>query len=204
MDHSVLRRIFADEGRFHEVASRSAAIMFIALLTGVANLGMRDERLSFACGTRGEVRCKRCIGIRFVGTFTDDDGQVDDSVRDPLDTGVDPGYDKRVGQCEARLVDGETVKVKLLNTYPSYTCHFWVKIKNTGTMKLRFHSPSISAPPELSLRVVEVPFDAVLYPGKRDYIGYSILVEQSTDQESVYQFTIENRFSQVTRACRGC
>jgi hypothetical protein len=168
------------------------------------NLGLDQERWSFACGGEGEVGCTRCFGVRFIKTFTDDDGRLDEGGRDPLDTGVDPGYDKRVGRCEAQLIDGKKVRVLLFNAYPSYTCRLWVKVKNVGSKKVRFESPAFSAPPELTLRVVEAPSCTILDPGKRDYVGYSIHVEQPADQKSAYQFTIENRFSQVTSGCRWC
>lgn len=204
MNHSALGHGPVADGWVLGAASKSAAVALVALLVAVVSLGLDQERWSFACGGKGEVGCPRCIGVRFVTAFTDDDGKVDEGGRDPWDSGVDPGYEKRVGRCQAQLIDGKQVRVVLFNTYPSYTCRFWLKVKNVGSKEVRLDTPVIAAPPELTLRVVEAPSCTTLYPGKRLYVGYSIHVEQSAERETAYPFAIEHSFSQVTSGCSWC
>lgn len=99
------------------------------------------------------------VEVRFVGAFTDDDGQADnpnfdaqDSGRcsiyvgssssscDPAANGADakPHYDKDVARCEAEIVErGKKVRINKTNVYPGYFCTGWFEIQNSGSIPVR-------------------------------------------------------------------
>jgi len=169
------------------------------LVVLVIGLGLADDLVSHAWGVEGTA-CACRPDIMFLKAFTNDDGVVNDFKRDPDDDGMDPDYDKDVARCEAHIINSQTIRVTVNNSYPSYTCHFWTKIKNQGWIRLRRRTPVITAPPELT-----VEWDdggcGVLSQGKSLTEGFTVHVEQSADEEASYQFTIEMKFVEA-KYCR--
>jgi hypothetical protein len=159
-------------------------------LASLVGLGLSESGWSFAHGGGQKV------DVRYIKAFTNDDGVVNDPSRDPHDNGVDPGYDKRVASCFAEVIDGSHVKVRVYNGYPSYTCRFWVKVKNTGDKTVKRTSQVLSVPSELTVRVISPLGGYTLKPGKTAYEVYTVHVEQSAVHDAVYQFQIRNRFEQ--------
>jgi len=173
------------------------------VVAGVAGLGLFDSAWSQAHGVSWG-GCKNKPGVMFTKAFTNDDGFVNDSQLDPLDNGIDPGYDKRVASCSASVVDAKTVLVAVTNGYPSYTCRFWTEIKNTGCVSLKRKPPVIHAPSELTVREVGGTPCTVLKPGARALTSFTVHVEQWAKQSSSYQFFIDQTLTEVTKWKSGC
>jgi len=178
----------------------SAAVRFptylgIGLLIGLAGLGMSDQALSFAHGTQEN------LDIRFVKTFTNDDGVVNESTKDPYDNGIDPGYDKRVARCTAQVVSAGLVTIQVSNGYPSYTCTFWTKVKNTGNRTVKRVQQVVTAPSELTVTKLSPHSCFTLKPDKTKYLTYSVHVEQSAGHGATYLLKIENKFVKAEYGC---
>lgn len=174
---------------------RLPAYLGIGLLIGLAGLGMSDQALSFAHGT------KEKLDIRFVKAFTNDDGLANESSRDPYDNGIDPGYDKRVARCRAQVVSASLVTIQVSNSYPSYTCTFWTKVKNSGNRTVKRVQQTVSAPSELTVTKLSPQTCFTLKPEKTRYLGYSVHVEQSAGHASTYLLKIENKFVKAEYEC---
>jgi hypothetical protein len=173
---------------------KAVALTMTALVVGVVVLGMGADLRSYALGAEGTACACGRPDIKFIKAFTNDDGVVNSSHRDPDDDGTDPGYDKDVARCDAEVVDSNTVEITIENGYPSYTCHFWTKVRNVGDFKLRRKTPVISAPSELTVRSIGSAGCCVLYPGKCAYEGFSVHIEQPSEQGVSYPFTIDLKF----------
>ena len=169
------------------------------LLAAVTSLGMFDSSLS--CGDN----CRRNpLGVEFSRAFTNDDGVVNDSGKDPSDNGIDPGNGKPVGSCMASPNSSGTVRVTIQNGYPGYVCRVWVKIRNTGCKDVRRQSVSISAPSALAVTEVSPRQCYVLRPGDQRYEVYDALVLQSAQELATYQFSIRTTFTENRQGCGGC
>jgi hypothetical protein len=162
----------------------------------LAGLGLTDISGSRTAEAMGVVTSAD-PDVKFVGTFTNDDGVVDDPNSDPNDNGVDPGYDKHVAGCAA-AVDSSTGAVRLTITdgYPSYTCRFWVIVQNVGTQPVRRAAVSISAPPELTVTDIDPQPADILYPGQKDVEEFVVHVEQTAVQQTGYAFAIEKTYAE--------
>lgn len=176
-------------------AARFPGYLGIALLIGLAGLGFSEEGWSFAHGT------KENPNIRFVRAFTNDDDVVNELAKDPHDNGIDPGYDKRVARCEATLVSSSLVTIQVSNGYPSYTCTFWTKVKNTGNRTVQRIQQVITAPSELTVMKLSPPTCFTLKPDKTKYLAYSVHVEQSAGHVATYLLKIENKFVKTEYGC---
>lgn len=169
----------------------------LIILAGAA-VGLSDDNLSVACGK------KHKPNVRFIWAYTDDDGVVNDLSRDPDDDGVDPGYDKEVAECEAELYSHKFVVITIKNGYPSYTCRFWTKYKNTGSRTVKRWSQVISASDALTVTPLATTGPVKLKPGQWRVESFSVHVEQSAGYQDSYHFAIENRFIVVKKACGKC
>ena len=168
-------------------------LIAVAFLISVTSLGLGDDPWSHACSADGTY-CTCNPNVKFVKAFTNDDGVVNSSNKDPDDNGIDPGYDKDVASCIAEVQDSDKVIITIINSYPSYTCQFWTKIRNVGKKPLSCKSPVMEAPPELTLIEVDPQPCGVLYPGKSEVESFTVHIEQSAQQGGIYQFTIEKEF----------
>lgn len=165
-------------------------VVVVALALTDAFKGNTWEAEGIACA------CDPEFEIEFKSAFTNDDGKVNSDKRDPDDDGTDPGYDKDVARCDAKVISEQTIEVSVVNGYPGYTCHFWTKIRNTGEEELQRETPVITAPPNLKVEHVESTGPTVLDPDEKAYEGFSIHFEQNTEERASYQFTIDLKFTE--------
>jgi hypothetical protein len=179
---------FSSLGRF-------PALLVIGLVIGLAGLGLNSESWSEAHGSSQQ------LDVRFIRAYTNDDGYVNSTSRDPNDNGIDPGYDKMVAECYAIVQSKTLVTVEIVNGYPSYTCTFWTKIRNTGDRTIRRITQVVTAPPELTVTPLYSHSCVTLKPGQYKYLGYSVHVEQSAAHMAPYQFTVENKFVKAKYEC---
>jgi hypothetical protein len=169
------------------------------LLVGVTSVGMFDSSLS--CGDN----CRRNpFGVEFARAFTNDDGVVNDSSRDPSDNGIDPGNGKPVASCVASIISSSAVRVTIQNGYPGYVCRLWVKIRNSGCRDVRRTTASISAPSALAVTEVSPRQCYVLRPGNYRYEVYDARVLQSAREMTTYTFTVRIPFTESRQGCGGC
>ncbi|NIM92148.1 MAG: hypothetical protein GTO18_00325 [Anaerolineales bacterium] len=172
--------------------SQSVAIFLIALIVGVASLGLAERFWSQTLSIEGTVNTEE-LNVEFTDAYTNDDIG-----------GIDPGYDKDVANCEA-LVDGngETVSLTITNGYPSYTCQFWVEITNVGLGSLVFTRPEIIAPDELTVTEPDPQSCGILNPSEAEVETFTVHVEQEAEHWANYTFTIQKTFSEPTQATIG-
>jgi hypothetical protein len=172
--------------------------MFLLVFLGAAfpfiALGMDENSVSQACGVCGK-GCTGSRNVRFIRAFTNDDGVVNDSHKDRWDNGLDPGYDKNVARCEASIERSDLVWVRVTNAYPSYTCRFWVKVRNTGCESLRCRAPVTHAPAELTVRDETPCRCSTLRRNETAYYEFTVHVEQSAAQNAEYEFDIDLGFT---------
>jgi hypothetical protein len=172
--------------------SQSVAMFLIALIIGVASLGLADRLWSQTLSIEGTVDTEE-LNIEFTGAYTNDDiGSTD------------PGYDKDVANCVA-LIDesGDTVSLTITNGYPSYTCQFWVEITNVGLGSLLFTTPEIVAPDVLTVTEPDPQSCGVLHSSEIEAETFTVHVEQEANQGANYTFTIRKTFSEPTQATIG-
>ena len=152
-------------------------------------VGRPEPGLTCSSGCGGST-----VGVKFLSAFTNDDGVVNSSTLDPNDNGVDPGYDKRVASCRAWVSTVDKIWTKVLNGYPSYTCRFWAKVRNTGTSTVYYLGSVIDSPTVLTVRDVSGSSCLKLKPGQAKYISFTVHIEQAAGQMATYTFDIEPRF----------
>ena len=169
------------------------ALVVVAFLISVGSLGWEEGQVSHARGASGTY-CAPHPDVKFVKAFTDDDDVVNDPKKDPHDNGIDPGYDKKVAHCQAKVISADEVEITITNGYPSYTCRFWTEILNVGDKHLRCGSPVIKAPPELTVFEVNPQPCCVLYPDEWEIEEFTVHIEQISNQGANYTFTIEKLF----------
>jgi hypothetical protein len=175
------------------ITIRGLGFLVLALLIAVASLGLGDVTLSHAWSTSGTF-CVEHPNVRFAQAFTNDDGVINDPEKDPQDDGIDPGYDKDVAQCQANIKDDATVLVNIANGFPSYTCRFWVEIRNVGDQTLWHGAPTITAPPELTMVEIEPLECGILHPGEWEFESFTVHIEQPAQEGGSYQFEIAKEF----------
>ena len=134
------------------------------------------------------------IGVEFLSAFTNDDGVVNNTSLDPKDNGIDPGYDKRVAACQAWVTSSGKVKVEVSNGYPSYTCRFWTKVRNSGHSTIYYTGSVIDAPAVLTVRDVTGLSCSKIKAGGDKVLAFMLHVVQAAHQQAVYTFEIEPRF----------
>jgi len=134
------------------------------------------------------------IGVKFLSAFTNDDGVVNNTSLDPKDNGIDPGYDKRVAACRAWLASTGKVRVEVTNGYPSYTCRFWTKVRNSGHSTIYYNDSAIHTPAVLTVRDVTGSSCSKIKSGADKYFSFTVHVEQTAHQLAVYTFEIEPHF----------
>lgn len=156
-------------------------------------LGRPEPGLTCSSGCGGST-----FGVKFLSAFTNDDGVVNSPSLDPNDNGIDPGYDKRVATCRAWLSTSDKVRVEVRNGYPSYTCRFWTKVRNTGTSTVYYAGSGVDAPMVLSVRDVTASSCLKLKPGEAKYISFTVHVEQAAHQLESYTFDIEPHYKVST------
>jgi len=159
-----------------------AVIVVLGITLGLLN-GMLNIEPSFAKGY-AEIECPHpSAKVVFIETSTDD----------PPGT-VDPGYDKDVASCRAKVWRGALVFVSICNGYPSYTCTFSTTIYNSGTLPVRLESQQFKVPPELTVTALEGLPGLVLEPGQQAVQAFSVHVEQEAEQRARYRFRIGQLF----------
>jgi len=189
--------------RFYFLRSRGLSLVGALLFTSLASLGLGDSSWS---ETRSSTNWggHTYAGVGFTKAYTNDDGVVNDPKNDPRDNGIDPGYDKAVARCEAKILTSDKVLVEVTNGYPSYTCRFWTEIRNSGCRPVQRKTPVIKPPPELTVKKVNPPGSLLLQPGARIMESFTVHVEQSARQGGTYRFTIDNMFTEVKKEDCGC
>jgi hypothetical protein len=179
-------RMGADRpSRFHPRPLALLLAVFAGVALGLA-LGRPQPALSCGGGCGGS-----SLGVRFLAAFTNDDGVVNSAGLDPLDNGIDPGYEKRVAACRAWLATSDKVRVEVQNGYPSYTCRLWVRVKNTGTSAVYYRGSSIDAPAVLTVTDVTGSSCLKLKPGESRYVSFTVHIEQPARQLAGYTFEVE-------------
>ncbi|NIS82344.1 MAG: hypothetical protein GTO14_19535 [Anaerolineales bacterium] len=172
--------------------SHSVAIALIALVVGVASLGLAERLWSQTLKVEGTVDTEE-MNVEFTDAYTNDDSG-----------NIDPGYDKDVASCEAVIGEsGDTVSLTITNGYPSYTCQFWVEITNVGAGSLLFTAPEITSPDVLTVIEPDPQSCGILDPSEVEVETFTIHVEQEADQGANYMFTIRKTFSEPTQATIG-
>jgi len=165
--------------------------LLAALAGAVLGLALGTPEPAQTCGNG-------CAGgslkVKFLTAFTNDDAVVNQPALDPHDNGVDPGYDKGVASCRAWLPLADIVQVEVRNGYPSYTCRFWARLKNTGTSSVSYVGSTIAAPGALTVGDVSGSTCLWLKPGERRLVSFTVHVEQGAHQMAVYTFDVQPRF----------
>ena len=159
----------------------------VGAVVGLA-LGRPEPGLTCGSGCGGS-----SIGVKFLSAFTNDDGVVNNVSLDPKDNGIDPGYDKRVAVCQAWVTSSGKVWVEVRNSYPSYTCSFWTKVRNIGESTIYYTGSVINAPAVLTVRDVTGSVCSKLKAGGHKVLSFTVHVEQAARQLAVYTFEIEPR-----------
>lgn len=132
-------------------------LLVLALVTVGVGFGLWSKLLTI----KGMVNTGKVDAV-FYKAFTDDDGKIDNPVKDDGDVGqcalygdssCDPKafgplparYDKDVGDCTAWIdeKDAEILHVRVDNGYPSYHCTVWFDIWNNGTIPVKIQSLSV-------------------------------------------------------------
>lgn len=161
----------------------------VALAAAVLGVALGRPQAVQSCGG-----CGGTVGVKFLGAFTNDDGVVNNPSLDSKDNGIDPGYEKRVAECRARLTSSESVKVEITTGYPSYTCRFWAKVRNSGTTSVSYSGSAVSAPTALTVLDMTGKGCNRITPGQEAYLSFSVHVEQSARPRHVYNFEIQPAF----------
>lgn len=117
------------------------------------------------------------------------------------DTGIDPGYDKDVGNCTAEIDPGDPqiLNVTINNGYPCYSCDIDYTIKNTGTVPVKVQSMTITNPTPAKVTVGWTPGVAVgdqIDPEGSATGDISVHVEQKAKELATYTFKAEIRLVQ--------
>jgi hypothetical protein len=173
-------------------SSQSVAMFLIALIVGVASLGLADRLWSQTLSVEGTVDTEE-LSVEFTDAYTNDDIG-----------GIDPDYDKDVADCVALVDDsGDTVSLTITNGYPGYTCQFWIEITNVGLGSLLFTTPEIVAPDVLTVTEPDPQSCGILNPSEAEVETFTVHVEQEADQWASYTFTIRKTFSEPTQATIG-
>jgi hypothetical protein len=118
------------------------------------------------------------------------------STNDPPGS-IDPGKDKDVGSCTAKVVKdcscckSSLVKVLVSNAYPSYECEASVTIEKGGTIPECIKYVTIDSPPELTVEEVSHLTGTHLDRCGEEVKGrFRVHVEQSAQQDATYEFTV--------------
>ena len=166
------------------------------LLLAVGGLALNDMNISLAHGSKPK------LDVRYISAFTNDDGHVDSSSKDPHDNGIDPGYTKRVATCVAQVISSDKVRVTISNGYPSYSCTIWSRIQNVGNKSLKYQTPTVISPSALTVTSLILSGCKVLKPSEKIYQRTVVHVEQSANQNGSYQFVIKARFEETKYGCK--
>lgn len=121
--------------------------------------------------------------VNFISASTDDDQPGS----------LDPGYTKDVASCTT-VVSEDVVDVLITNGYPSYICTFTVDIKNTGLLPIKLDGLGFDVPSVLTVTDLTDNAGIELPVGETDTERFSVHVEQPSNQEDTYTFTITKTF----------
>jgi hypothetical protein len=112
---------------------------------------------------------------------------------DPTAPGMDATrIDSDVARCKAWSINMETVRVRIQNAYPGYTCTFTFVTINKAGVKLMVDEINIDVDPTLEL--VELDTAAVgdhIKERRRLYATYAVTVLQEAPQGATLDFDIE-------------
>ena len=108
------------------------------------------------------------------------------------DTGIDPGYDKDVGNCSVVIdeKDAQLLHITINNGYPCYTCVITYTVTNTGTIPVKVQSLTVPTP----IKEVTVTWTPGIVVGDQIDAGESrtgtitIHVEQCAAELATYTF----------------
>ncbi len=121
--------------------------------------------------------------VNFIGASTDD----------PPGS-LDPGYTKDVADCTALVANEDLIEVLVNHGYPSYTCTFTVEVQNTGLLPITLEELEFDVPPVLTVTDLTDNAGIKLESGEVDVEVFSVHVEQESNQEATYTFTIRKPF----------
>ena len=134
--------------------------LFMTLVVALAAMGVGYGLWSKTLFIQGSVSAGD-LNTAFVSAFTDDDGKVDNALKDALDAGPDPSapgpnpirISGNLASCNASLaaenqdLDPEagvqTVWLNIAQGYPSYWCTGWFDVSNTGTVPVALEAVQV-------------------------------------------------------------
>jgi len=106
------------------------------------------------------------------------------------DTGIDPGYDKDVGNCTVTGVNTQTLTITVNNGYPCYSCAVNFNITNTGTIPVKIQNLTITNNPSPNVTVTWTGLAVGDQIDAGDELAgdIDIHVEQCAAENSTYTF----------------
>jgi len=154
--------------------------LFMGLVVALAAVGVGYGLWSKTLFIQGSVSAGDLNAV-FVDAFTDDDGVVDNVVKDQQDVGPDPSAPgpnpsriaDNLASCTAMLANEEqdldaevgiqTAVLNITEGYPSYWCTAWFDLSNTGTVPV-------------TLEAVQVPLlGSTATVGRCEDVGFTAL-----------------------------
>ena len=131
---------------------------------------------------------------------------------DPSEPGMDPHrLDGDVARCKARRVDPQTLRMRIQNAYPGYTCSFVVVTVNRTGVKLVVDDIRIEVDPALELiPLASLDIGDELKRRRRLHGTYAVRVLQEAPQGETLEFDIQIDFThpdwrpKPPKCCRWC
>lgn len=132
------------------------------------------------------------------------------------DDPIAPGMDSErirgdVARCQASRIDAQTVRMRIDNVYPGYTCSFVLVTVNKAGVKLVVDDIDIRVDPTLEFVELDAPVEGdVLKSRRRLYGSYAVTVLQEAPQGETLEFDIKISFTYQRwrrpppRCCHHC
>ncbi len=162
-----------------------------------------------ASANRGEGKWAPAVRVY---AHTNDDGRA--GITDPSDVGdisdgydrwgllssddpIEPGMDAAriigdVAWCKAQSIDADTVRMRIENVYPGYTCTFTVVTVNRAGVNLIVDQIDIDVDATLELVELDAPAEGDYIKSWRRLCGtYAVTVLQEAPQGETLEFDIE-------------
>ena len=116
---------------------------------------------------------------------------------DPHEPGMDAGrLDGDVARCKAKRIDAATMRMRIQNAYPGYTCTFMIAAVSRIGGKLVVDDIRIEADPTLELTTLDGPEIGDELKRRRKLYGtYAVTVLQEAPQGETLEFDIELDFT---------
>ena len=173
--------------------------MFATLMFALIMVGPAYAMLGNTIHIESYARVSR-VGVKFANVSCSD-------------TGIDPGYDKDVASCSARLIDHEqTISITVSNGYPCYSCDVNFDVVNTGQKPVKVSLVIIDEDrtkkliqdiPEITVTVEGISQGDVINVGETKSGRLRIHIEQCARELSSYSFCVKMQFVIEIRASLG-